>query len=426
MTTQIEDTFQSQEPRLAIRLSAQAERAVRNNHPWIYADSIISQNQPGKTGQLAVIFDRRRHFLAIGLYDPHSVIRVRLLAFNHPVTISSAWLANKIQTVNRKRDKLPAGTNAYRIVHGENDGLPGLVIDQYKNIAVIKLYTLAWFPHIDDICRALHALRHWDLIVLRISRSIQPAASELYDLSDGAILYEDNPEYPILFQENNLTFEVDPFKGHKTGFYLDQRDNRAQVAKRTTGKRVLNLFAYTGAFSVYAARGGAAQITSIDISRQALAALSRNVACNTSYLNIRKAQFRNIQADVFEYLQQASDTNYDLLIVDPPSFASKKEQIPQAIKAYRKLTEMSLSHLKSGGILVQSSCSGKVPSEAFFDAVLEVVSSECKTYTILDKTYHPFDHPIGFKEGAYLKTIYIKIHKSHVRDRMKKRKKVET
>ena len=395
--------------RIAIRVNNSAENAILHNHPWVYSDSIISQNITGKPGQLAVVFNQKRRFLAIGLYDPFSVIRVRLLAFAKQTPISKNWFQNKILESYARRDSIPQNTTGYRIVHGENDGLPGLVIDRYEDIVVLKIYTVAWVPYLNYVLSSLFKVHNWSLVVVRIARDIQSLTKKLFHLSDGDILYENNPTYPLLFKENDLIFEVDPFLGHKTGFYLDQRENRSLTENLSKGRSVLNLFAYTGAFSLYSARGGAKKITSVDISRPALDAARRNFNHNLNNINIKNSVHEMIAENVFTFLAQSKRSSYDLIIVDPPSFASKKTHISKSIKAYKQLTKMSLSRLSKGGILVQSSCSSKITSDVFFAAVHETIMESKHHFHDINKTFHPLDHPIGFKEGAYLKTIFTKI-----------------
>ena len=409
MSTDPLDSFQRFEKRIAIRVNTSAERAIRRNHPWVYSDSITYQSIKGEAGQLAAIFNSKHKFLAIGLFDPFADIRIRILESHNPVPITKQWLTNKIIAAKKVRIPVSKNTNGYRIVHGENDGLPGLVIDKYADVAVIKIYTLAWFPHIQNIVSSLLTIRPWTLIVLRISRGIQTLAKSMFQLYDGDTLFSNNPKHPITFQENELIFEVDPFKGHKTGFYLDQRDNRLLLMKYAKENDILNLFSYTGAFSIYAAKGGAKRITNVDISQLALNAINRNIAYNKSIENVRKARIINKKANVFSYLTTKNPVKHDIVIVDPPSFASKQEQVEKSLRSYKVLTQNSIPRIKRGGMLVQSSCTNKVPAELFFQVVLNTIAASKRRYHVLEKTYQPIDHPIRFKEGAYLKTLFVRL-----------------
>ena len=249
--------------RIALHVAAPAERAIRQGHPWVFDQSIIEQSHSGVPGDLAVIFDAKRGFMAIGLYDPTSPIRVRILQKGKPATIDQNWFQKKITSAATLRAPLKSqNTNGYRLVHGENDGLPGLVIDRYAETLVIKLYTPAWIPHLNEVCSALENVQPHERLILRLSRSLNKQTKYLYGLTDGINLSGSSLENQasdglLLFKENGLTFECDPINGQKTGFFLDQRENRARVKTLSKGKSVLNVFSYTGGFSIYAADGGA-------------------------------------------------------------------------------------------------------------------------------------------------------------------------
>ena len=209
---------------------------------------------------------------------PASAIRVRILQSREPATINADWFQNKLITAFRLRAALDEkNTTGYRLVHGENDGLPGLVLDRYADTLVLKLYTPAWIPHLKEFCDALGQVSSASHLILRLNRSLQKQTEYLHGLSDGMTLSLHAPPSLILFKENGLIFESDPIHGQKTGFFLDQRDNRARVEKLSRGRSVLNVFAYTGGFSVYAARGGAKEVVSVDVSAPALEAAVRNM-----------------------------------------------------------------------------------------------------------------------------------------------------
>jgi 23S rRNA (cytosine1962-C5)-methyltransferase len=266
--------------RIALQVTPAAERALRGGHPWVFDQAIVKQSHAGQPGDLAVIFDGKRRFLAIGLYDPDSPIRVRVLQHRQPATIDRAWFAGRLQAAAAIRQPLVAQhTTGYRLVHGENDGLPGLIAGRYADTLVVKLYTAAWLPHLRDVVAGLHTVQPFERLVLRLSRNTAASAAP-YGLSDGQTLIGDDPGGPVIFQENGLFFAADVVKGHKTGFFFDQRDNRAEVRARAAGRRVLDVFAYSGGFSVYAAAGGATEVTSLDISAPALADAAANFALN--------------------------------------------------------------------------------------------------------------------------------------------------
>lgn len=398
---------------IAVRIVPGAERALREGHPWLYADSIREQSREGAPGDLAVVFDRKGRFLAVGLHDPHSSIRVRVLQHGEPAPIEEEWFAGRLAAAAARRAPLrdrPAArrTTGYRLVHGENDGLPGFVVDRYAETLVIKLYTEAWVPHLRDVLAALTEIAPVERLVLRLGRVMQDHPQHLHGLEDGGILSGPPLDDPVLFWENGLRFEADPIRGHKTGFYLDQRENRARVEPLAGGKDVLNVFAYTGAFSVYAARGGARTVVDVDASAPALAAAERNLAHNRHVPAVASAQHETVVGDAFETLARMGESGrrFDLVIVDPPAFARARAQVDRALSAYRSLTELSLRVLSPGGTLVQASCLSRVDAEAFFAAVHGAARRAGRPLRELERTGHPLDHPVTFDEGAYLKCLF--------------------
>jgi len=392
--------------RIAIRVIPAAERALREGHPWLFAQSIRRQSHDGRTGDLAVIFDRKDRFLAVGLYDPESPIRVRILQHQRPAAINQSWFQARLAAAADLRASLPATqTTGYRLVHGENDGLPGLVIDRYHQTYVMKLYTTAWVPHLQDVVAALTAVAAPERILLRLSRAVAEQGDNLHGLRDGTVLYGPPVDGQVRFTENGLRFEADVLRGQKTGFFLDQRENRARVEHLAQDQSVLNLFAYTGGFSLYAARGGAASVTSVDISRPALEAAARNFTLNPALAHV---PHELLQGDVFEVLAALKGNRvwFDLVIIDPPSFAKQQAEVERASAAYARLVQAGLSVLRPGGKLVMASCSSQVSASTFFALVLETAMKMGRPLQEIERTAHPVDHPIGFKEGAYLKCLF--------------------
>ena len=398
------------ERRIALSVTRDAERHLRSGHPWLFADSITKASHEGAPGDLAVVFDQKRRFVAVGLYDPTSPIRLRVLQQGTPATIDRAWFAQKLTSAAQLRQPLTANqqTTGYRLVYGENDGLPGLVIDRYAGTLVVKLYTTAWLPHLVDLLTALLALQNAEQIVLRLSRNVQQLSLQLYGLTEGMVIGETELTGPVVFLENGLRFEADPIHGQKTGFFLDQRENRARVERLAAGKRVLNLFAYNGGFSLYAARGGATQVTSLDSSRPALAAATRNFALNQSNPNVAKADHQLLAGDAFVLLQQLANDGmgYDLVIIDPPAFAKRQSEVERALEAYAQLTRLGLNVLVPGGTIVLASCSSRVTAEAFAANAVQAALRVGRPLRVFDQTGHALDHPVGFIEGAYLKCLY--------------------
>jgi 23S rRNA (cytosine1962-C5)-methyltransferase len=417
--------------RLAVRLHTRAERAVLEGHPWVFADGIRQQRHDGMAGDLAVLFDRGNHFLAIGLYDPDSPIRVRVLHRGEPVTIDGEWLGARIRAAHESRALLTEQeTTGYRIVHGENDGLPGLVIDRYDASISVKLYTAAWFPWLNEILAGIAGVAAGgadreagagqprapgfclDRVVLRLSRAVaQVAANRNLGLHDGQLLYGDAVAGPVHFRENGLEFEADLVKGQKTGFFLDQRDNRARVERFSAGRSVLNVFAYSGGFSVYAARGGARSVTSLDLSEPALAAAERNFRHNLSIPAVAAAQHHLLAGDAFEVLSRLrkQGDRFDVVVIDPPSFAKAKSEVERALGSYSRIIRLGLAVLAPRGLLVAASCSSRIDADQFRQVVEQTVHDAGLTLHVLQQTGHPVDHPVGFPEGEYLKCIFATI-----------------
>lgn len=387
-----------------------AERAIRQGHPWVFDQAIRQQNREGRLGDLAVVFDRQRRFLAVGLYDPHSPIRVRVLQRGEPAVINRGWFQARLAAAAQLRAPLQkTDTTGYRLVHGENDGLPGLVVDRYDQTLVLKLYTPAWLPHLRDVLSALTDVVPAERLVLRLGRTIQEQPQHLYGLGDGAILFGPNLDGPVIFRENGLRFEADPIHGQKTGFFLDQRENRARVEKLASRKAVLNVFAYTGGFSLYAGRGGARAIVSVDVSRPALAAAVRNFALNRDHPSVAEVADKHevLAEDAFEALARLGRSRrFDLVIIDPPAFAKKQAEVKRAMSAYQRLTHLGLGVLQPGGTLVMASCSSRVSADEFFVAVHRAAVQAGRPLREIERTGHPLDHPVGFKEGAYLKCLF--------------------
>src|SRR5687767_418467 len=283
---------------LRLRLRPTAESIVRSGHPWVFPDSIKEQNREGRAGELAVIFDRNDKFLAVGFYDPESPIRIRIIHGGKPITIDANFWRTRFEQALAKRN-FDANTTGYRCIHGENDGFPGLVLDRYGDTYVFKIYTAAWTDRINEIAAFATAPN----VILRTSRNLGlPETTTLRgEITD-----------PVQFVENGIRFEADVLRGQKTGFFLDQRENRQIVESLAQGRAVLNAFSFSGGFSVYAARGGATSVCDLDISAHALESARRNFA-----LNKLSGAHETIQADTFEFLAQKPARKFGLIVLDP-------------------------------------------------------------------------------------------------------------
>ena len=384
-----------------------AETQIRAGHPWIFSDSIREQNRDATTGELAVVFDRNDNFLAIGLYDADSPIRVRVIHRGKPATIDSNWWRARLkESMQRRADVLDSETNGLRWINGESDFFPGLVLDQYADTLVLKLYSAIWFQRLDEIVDLVREELRPAGLVLRLSRNIE-AAAKTVSVADATTLIGTPPEGPVIFLESGLKFEADVLKGQKTGFFLDQRENRREIARLSRGKDVLNAFSFSGGFSVHAARRAARSVADVDISAHALESSRRNFALNAQSVSATKHHC--IQADVFDWVRTAPAESYDVVILDPPSLARRETERPGAIVAYAALATAGLRLVRKEGVLLCCSCSAHVTAEEFFNAVQASATRSGRKTEIIQTKREPADHHARFPEAEYLKAIYLKV-----------------
>ena len=400
------------ERRLAVRLTPDALRQVRGGHPWVFDRAIVSNSIPdAPAGSLAVIFDSKRDFAGIGLWDPESPIRIRMLHAGKPVRVDDAFWSAAVERALAARSALGDNTTGWRLIHGENDGMPGLVVDRYDDTLVCKVYSPCWLPHLESIFAALHAHVAPSRIVLRLGR-LASKASETgkAGLIDGMVVSGPEVDREIEFVENGLRFTADVLDGQKTGYFLDQRDNRQRVRDHVASRpekntSVLDVFSCGGGFSVYAAAGGASLVHSVDISAPAIANAKQHMALNTAVVG--NPTHMATTGDAFEVMADLASvgTTFNVVVVDPPSFASKESERHGAIRAYRKLADLATVLVAPGGRLVQASCSARVTQDELYSTVSSAVRSHRRTIHNEEFHGHALDHPIGFAEGGYLKAI---------------------
>ena len=392
--------------RLAIKLNKQAESALRQGHPWIFEGSIIKQPQHGAMGDLAIVFSTRDNSVCgIGLFDPDSPIRIKLLHHGKGTPIDAAFFKRSLKTALEKRESLrTSNTNGIRLVYGESDGFPGLVVDQYAHVVVVKLYSGIWLPFIEDILQNLVELTQCDALVIRLGRKVEKA--DYFGIKDGTTVWGDPPVDGVEFAEHGVRFHTDVIKGHKTGFFLDHRHNRKRVGELAKGKRLLDVFCYAGGFSTHALAGGALEATSIDISEQALEVARKNVE-----LNRVNGVHHTLAGDAFSLLEDLiqDEKRYDVVVIDPPSFAKESKQVDRALNQYARLAGLGASLTEENGILVLASCSSRVSMDEFSSANIAGLNKSGRSYQLLSTTTHDVDHPIGFPEAAYLKCQYYKL-----------------
>lgn len=390
--------------RIAVKLSTVGERNVKQAHPWIFSESIVKVNKEGNSGDIAIIFSYKKNtVLGLGLYDPDSPIRIKMLHHGGGVAIDNDFFSEKIRKAYALRvPLLESNTNSYRLLFGENDGFPGFIADVYDKVMVVKLYSAIWFPYLKTILTLLIEVSSCECIVLRLSRALQQK-KETHGFHEGQVIYGNLDNEVVPFVEHGVRFSANVIKGHKTGYFLDHRHNRKRVGEFAKGKTVLDIFSYAGGFSVHALANGAKKVTSVDISKQAL-----ELALENAKLNSFSGEHNTLAGDAFEIMQQLILTNkqFDLVVIDPPSFAKSKTEIEIAKKKYRDLAQLGAKLTASGGLLVLASCSSRVLASEFFSINELVLDKQSRLYKVLDTSQHDIDHPIAFKEGAYLKTGY--------------------
>lgn len=394
--------------RIKIKISKRHQNKIRKGFPWVYYYQLSQRNITGRPGDLGVIYDSANRFLAIGLFDPFSDIRLRILQTRNPCEIDEHFFRERLQADLALREPLQSQeTTAYRMVNGENDGFPGMVVDRYNDTLVIKVYTSAWFPYLPMLVSLLREESgSCQRVLLKLSRHVERVSEGSF--KDNQMLFGAAPAGPVRFKENGLLFEADLIHGQKTGFFLDQRENRQQVRERAQGRSVLNVFSYTGAFSVYARAGGAESVLEIDVNTQAQAAALKNWKLNFGTGEIQENRFRQVRGDAFEQLASLNrqGEQFDLVILDPPAFANRKQNKANALQAYLRLAKAGAQCTRDGGLLLAASCSSQVRADEFYRAVDLGIRATGRSYQKLLKTGHPLDHPVTFREGAYLKAIY--------------------
>lgn len=388
---------------ITITLKSGKEENIQRFHPWIFSGAIKKFSAEPEEGELVRIESSTHEFLALGHYQIGS-IAVRILSFTDCL-IDRDYFKTKIETAAtmRRAMGLPnERTNSYRLVHGEGDGLPGLVVDIYNNTAVLQAHSIG-----------MHLIREMlaELIVETVtevrkvyykSEGTMPHKAK-EKAHDGYIIGNFEPTDDIA-TENGLRFHTDWIEGQKTGFFLDQRENRSLLEHYANGRNVLNMFCYTGGFSFYALRGGAKEVHSVDASDKAINLVNKNIELN--YGN--DPRHEAFVTDAFKFMEDI-DNRYDLIILDPPAFAKHRDALHNALIGYRRLNALAFKKIRKGGILFTFSCSQAVNREQFRLAVFTAAAISGRHVRILHQLTQPIDHPINIyhPEGEYLKGLVL-------------------
>ncbi len=388
---------------MPILLNPNREKSLLRRHPWIFASAVKQVDANPASGSTVDLLDANGHFLARASYSPLSQIRARVWTFiDEPV--DEDFLRKRIHAACKLRDtqSVIRDTNAYRLIHAESDGLPGLVVDRYDNVLVLQSTTAGsefWKETIADILvqeTGIQNIYERSDADVRELEGLKPITGILR----GAI---PNPQLRIT--EHELFFQVNIATGHKTGFYLDQRENRQRVGELAKDRDVLNCFCYTGGFSIHALANGAKSVLSVDSSADALALLEENIVLN----NLPADRHTSLEGDVFQLLRKFRDENrsFDLIILDPPKFAPTAAHAEKASRAYKDINLLAFKLLRHGGILATFSCSGGVDAALFQKIVASAALDAGTDATIIEHLSQGSDHPVSlhFPEGAYLKGL---------------------
>ena len=386
-----------------IYLKRGKEESLKRFHPWVFSGAIHHADDGIQEGEIVRVLTNEGEFIAVGHYQVGS-IAVRVLSF-HDVAIDESFWESRLTAAFDVRKAIGVAqnpnNNTYRLVHGEGDNLPGLIIDCYGQTAVMQAHSVGMHVCREAVCKALVKVMGDNILhVFYKSETTLPFKAGLGQEND--FLYGGSDDNIAI--ENGLKFRVDWLRGQKTGFFVDQRDNRALLESYSKGRSVLNMFCYTGGFSVYAMRGGAKLVHSVDSSAKAIDLTNANVEMNFPG-DERHHAFCD---DAFKYLD-ANDDKYDLMILDPPAFAKHRAALHNALKGYTRLNVKGFERIKNGGILFTFSCSQVVTKEQFRNAVFTAAAQAGRKVRILHQLHQPADHPINIyhPEGEYLKGLVL-------------------
>ena len=382
-------------------LKKNKEESVLRKHPWVFSGAIDLIDEEIVDGDIVSVYDSRKRFLAIGHFQ-NATIAVRIVSFEE-CDIDQSFFTEKIGNAIQLRKNLglfSSDNSICRLVHGEGDGLPGLIIDFYENVAVIQCHSIGMYNSLSYINKALQK----NIADLEAVYSKSSDTLHTKEIAQDSFLFG-NTNVPHIAREKGIRFSIDWITGQKTGFFIDQRENRTLLGNYAKGKKILNTFCYSGGFSLSALHAGAKEVHSLDSSKKAIELTDANIA-----LNKFKGKHKSIVADAMEYLKNI-DNSYDIIVLDPPAFAKHRDKRHQAIQGYKRLNEMAIKAIKPGGIIFTFSCSQVVDKYLFTNTVIAAAINSRRNIRILEQLHQPSDHPINafHPEGEYLKGLVIQV-----------------
>ncbi|HLU88172.1 MAG TPA: class I SAM-dependent rRNA methyltransferase [Taishania sp.] len=382
-----------------IQLYPKKTQSIERRHPWIFSGAIDLASEGLEDGDLVTVQDKNGKFLAKGHFQ-NATIAVRVLSFED-IAIDEVFYTSKIESAFRVRVSLGlfSETNQIaRLIHGEGDGLPGLIVDFYNGVAVVQCHSIGMYRDITLIAKALQTVMGDKLIAI-YSKSSETLPDRV-EVKDGYLF--GSCETPHVALEHGVKLNIDWIKGQKTGFFIDQRENRLLLGKYARGKKVLNTFCYSGGFSLLALQNGATLVHSLDSSKKAIELTDENVKLN-GFTN-----HQSIVADTMEYIKELPES-YDIIILDPPAFAKHRDKRHKAVQGYKRLNAHAIRQIKPGGIIFTFSCSQVIDKVLFTNTVIAASIEAGRNVRILEQLHQPADHPISavHPEGEYLKGLVI-------------------
>ncbi len=377
--------------------------SIKRKHPWIFSGAISSDVSDFENGDLVKAVDVKGNFLAIGHFQ-HATISLRILAFEE-IEIDEFFFKNKLNEAFHLRKSLHllhSNNNIFRLVHGEGDGLPGLIIDYYNGVAVVQCHSIGMYKSLDLINKALQNILGKDLKAI-YSKSADTLPNKHIALDQYIF---GNCETPHIALENGIKFNIDWINGQKTGFFIDQRENRKILGMISEGKKILNTFCYSGGFSLYALQNGAISVHSLDSSKKAIELTEQNVN-----LNGFQEKHECIVADAMEQMKTA-EKDYDIIILDPPAFAKHRDKKHKAVQGYKRLNAMAINNIKPGGLIFTFSCSQVIDKNLFTNTIIAAAIETQRSVRIIGQLHQPADHPISayHPEGEYLKGLILEVN----------------
>lgn len=382
------------------------EHSIQRKHPWVFSGALASDTSELQDGDLVCLTTKKQQILGIGHFQ-HATISVRILSFDYE-TIDEAFYERRLSNAYQLRLRiglLNPTNNIFRICHGEGDLLPGLIIDYYNGVAVIQCHSFGMYRQVDLIAQALQKVIGPELkAIYHKSSDTLPKREVAADGAPDGYLFGEVAT-PHLAQENGVQYQIDWINGQKTGFFIDQRENRALLGKYAQGKKVLNTFCYSGGFSLQALQHSATLVHSLDSSKKAIVLTDANVA-----LNQFEDRHGSICEDAMDYMKNLPE-DYDIIVLDPPAFAKHRDKRHQAIQGYKRLNAHAIRQIKPGGLIFTFSCSQVVDTLLFTNTVIAAAIEAGRSCRILEQLHQPADHPIQafHPEGAYLKGLVIQI-----------------